>query len=32
VLLARIVLRERMHAVQRFGLLLAAAGIILVTL
>jgi uncharacterized membrane protein len=31
VLLARIVLRERMHAVQRLGLLLAAAGIILVT-
>jgi drug/metabolite transporter (DMT)-like permease len=32
VLLARVVLRERMHAVQRFGLLLAAVGIILVTL
>jgi drug/metabolite transporter (DMT)-like permease len=32
VLLARVVLRERMHAVQRLGLLLAAAGIILVTL
>ena len=32
VLLARVVLRERMHAVQRFGLLLAAAGAVLVTL
>ena len=32
VLLARIVLRERMQAVQRLGLLLAAAGIVLVTL
>jgi drug/metabolite transporter (DMT)-like permease len=32
VLLARVVLRERMHAVQRFGLLLAASGVILVTL
>ena len=32
VLLARVVLRERMHAVQRLGLLLAAAGIVLVTL
>jgi drug/metabolite transporter (DMT)-like permease len=32
VLLARVVLREHMHAVQRIGLLLAAAGVILVTL
>ncbi len=32
VLLARVVLRERMHVVQRAGLLLAAAGVILVTL
>ena len=32
VLLARVVLRERMHAVQRIGLLLAAAGVILVTM
>jgi len=32
VLLARVVLRERTHAVQWLGLLLAAAGIILVTL
>src|SRR6266571_4997043 len=32
VLLARIVLRERMQAVQRLGLLLAAAGVVLVTL
>jgi uncharacterized membrane protein len=32
VLLARIVLRERMQAVQRLGLLLAAVGVILVTL
>jgi drug/metabolite transporter (DMT)-like permease len=32
VLLARLVLRERMHAVQRIGLLLAAAGVVLVTL
>ena len=32
VLLARVVLRERMHAVQRLGLLLAAVGVILVTL
>ena len=32
VLLARVVLRERMHAVQRIGLLLAAVGVILVTL
>jgi drug/metabolite transporter (DMT)-like permease len=32
VLLARVVLRERMHAVQRLGLLLAAAGVVLVTL
>jgi drug/metabolite transporter (DMT)-like permease len=31
VLLARVVLRERMHAVQRIGLLLAAVGVILVT-
>ena len=31
VLLARVVLGERMHAVQRAGLLLAAAGVILVT-
>jgi drug/metabolite transporter (DMT)-like permease len=31
VLLARLVLRERMRAVQRIGLLLAATGIILVT-
>ena len=31
VLLARVVLGERMQAVQRFGLLLAAAGVILVT-
>jgi drug/metabolite transporter (DMT)-like permease len=32
VLLARVVLRERMHAVQRIGLLLAAGGVILVTM
>ena len=32
VLLARLVLRERMHTVQRIGLLLAAAGVVLVTL
>ena len=32
VLLARVVLRERMRAVQRVGLLLAAAGVVLVTL
>ena len=32
VLLARVVLGERMHAVQRAGLLLAALGVILVTL
>ena len=32
VLLARVVLRERMQAVQRLGLLLAAVGIVLVTL
>jgi len=32
VLLARVVLGERMHAVHRAGLLLAAAGVILVTL
>jgi drug/metabolite transporter (DMT)-like permease len=32
VLLARVVLGERMHAVQRIGLLLAAVGVILVTL
>jgi drug/metabolite transporter (DMT)-like permease len=32
VLLARVVLRERMHAVQRIGLLLAAVGVILVTM
>jgi len=32
VLLARVVLRERMHAVQRIGLLFAAAGVILVTM
>jgi drug/metabolite transporter (DMT)-like permease len=32
VLLARVVLRERMQLVQRIGLLLAAAGVILVTL
>ena len=32
VLLARVVLGERMRAVQRVGLLLAAAGVILVTL
>ncbi len=32
VLLARLVLRERMHAVQRIGLLLAAAGVVLVAL
>jgi uncharacterized membrane protein len=32
VLLARFVLHERMRAVQRLGLLLAAAGIILVTI
>ena len=32
VLLARVVLGERMHAVQRAGLLLAAVGVILVTL
>jgi drug/metabolite transporter (DMT)-like permease len=31
VLLARVVLRERMHAVQRLGLLLAAVGVVLVT-
>lgn len=31
VLLARVMLGERMRAVQRFGLLLAAAGIALVT-
>jgi uncharacterized membrane protein len=32
VLLARVVLRERIHVVQRIGLLLAAAGVILVTM
>jgi uncharacterized membrane protein len=32
VLLARVVLRERMRGVQRVGLLLAAAGVVLVTL
>ena len=32
VLLARVVLRERMHAVQRMGLLLAAVGVVLVTM
>src|SRR6185437_5796787 len=32
VLLARIVLRERMQAVQRLGLLLAGVGVVLVTL
>jgi uncharacterized membrane protein len=32
VLLARVVLRERMQAVQRLGLLLAGVGVILVTL
>jgi len=32
VLLARVVLGERMHAVQRAGLLLAAVGVMLVTL
>ncbi len=32
VLLARVVLGERMRAVQRAGLLLAAAGVLLVTL
>jgi drug/metabolite transporter (DMT)-like permease len=32
VLLARLVLRERMRAVQRIGLLLAAAGVVLVAL
>lgn len=32
VVLARFVLHERMHAVQRLGLLLAAIGVILVTL
>ena len=32
VLLARVVLRERMRAVQRLGLLLAGVGIVLVTL
>jgi uncharacterized membrane protein len=32
VLLARVVPRERMHAVQRLGLLLAGVGIVLVTL
>jgi drug/metabolite transporter (DMT)-like permease len=32
VLLARVVLRERMHVVQRIGLLFAAAGVILVTM
>jgi drug/metabolite transporter (DMT)-like permease len=32
VLLARVVLRERMHAIQRIGLLLAAVGVILVTI
>src|SRR6516225_3181612 len=31
VLLARVVLRERMHAIQRMGLLLAAVGVIVVT-
>jgi len=31
VLLARLLLRERMRAVQQFGLLLAAAGVVLVT-
>jgi len=31
MLLARLVLRERMRALQRFGLLLAVAGIVLVT-
>ena len=31
VLLARVVLRERMHAIQRLGLLLAAVGVVLVT-
>ncbi len=32
VLLARVVLGERMHAVQRIGLLLAAVGVVLVTM
>jgi drug/metabolite transporter (DMT)-like permease len=32
VLLARVVFRERMHAVQRIGLLLAAVGVVLVTM
>jgi uncharacterized membrane protein len=32
VLFARVIFRERMHAVQRIGLLLAAVGVILVTL
>jgi len=32
VLLARVVLRERMQAVQRLGLLLAGVGVVLVTL
>jgi uncharacterized membrane protein len=32
VLLARVVLGERMQAVQRVGLVLAAVGVILVTL
>jgi drug/metabolite transporter (DMT)-like permease len=32
VLLARVVFRERMHAIQRIGLLLAAAGVVLVTM
>jgi len=32
VLLARVVLRERMHAIQRLGLLLAAVGVIVVTM
>jgi len=31
VLLARLVLQERMRTLQRIGLLLAAAGIVLVT-
>ena len=32
VLLARIVLRERMHPIQHLGLLLAVIGVVLVTL
>jgi uncharacterized membrane protein len=32
VLLARVVFRERMHAIQRIGLLLAAVGVVLVTM